>query len=68
MDKRNYIAGRRMQKARELAEAVKFCLRKGLIRPAERERMVEDREYRKEMGFRAMARRELYLWAHPEER
>lgn len=55
------------EKAAAMAEAVKFCLRKGLFKEEEMRRMQGNRDYQKEMGFRAMVRKDLYLKAHPDE-
>lgn len=55
------------ERAKYLAECVKFCRRKFLFSKKERERLWTDQVYLKEMAMEAMWRKTLYLEEHPEE-
>ena len=55
------------EKSRELAEAIKFCLEKGLITPEEVQ-AAQSKEQKFQLACKARLRMELYLKKQTEER
>ena len=54
------------ERAREMAEALKFCLRHKLVSGDEEKQMQADRGYQAKLAQKCLLRRLLYLRAHPE--